>query len=337
MPTRDFKNFLETLDKIKTAQNCSSIIIFSDINLQTTWEVLSSEDEYESALLEKLEDMSFYQALPNRNGRNLDICLTQLPETVEHSCIDSEIETSFSTSEKKCSDHYSFRTVFSFEFKRTRSSPKKMLAFKKANWEQMNMYISEHPFIPYCFSNIVELVKQWYIWLQKVIVEKVPRVTAHRSSLPPWISPSTSHIIKKIATMRKKHEKTGKLVVLIKIKKNERNLRNEMLNDQTVYEEKFVSSRRMSFLQKYLKSLHKIKQFSDDMYFKQGEVKSTIARDNSQKCELFNQFISSVFTPSEKINLKDCKKSALNTVLVTEEVISKILKPVDPTTSVTSF
>ena len=182
MPTQDFKNFLETLDKIKTAQNCSSIIIFSDINLQeTTWEVLASEDEYESALLEKLEDMSFYQALPNRNGRNLDIFLTQLPETVEHSCIDSEIETSFSTSEKKCSDHYSFRTVFSFEFKRTRSSPKKMLAFKKANWEQMNMYISEHPFIPYCFSNIVELVKQWYIWLQKVIFEKVPRVTAHRS------------------------------------------------------------------------------------------------------------------------------------------------------------
>ena len=93
------------------------------------------------------------------------------------------------------------------------------------------MYISEHPFIPYCFSNIDELVKQWYIWLQKIIDEKVPRVMAYRSSLPPWISPSTSQIIKKIATMRKKHEKTGKLAVLIKIKKNERNLRNEMLND----------------------------------------------------------------------------------------------------------
>ena len=130
-------------------------------------------------------DMSFYQALLNRNGRNLDIFLTQLPETVQHSCIDSEIETSFSTSGKKCSDHYSFQTVFSFEFKPTVLSPKKMFAFKKTNWEQMKMYISKHPFIPYCFRNIDELVKQWYIWLQKCIDEKVPRVTAHRSSLPP--------------------------------------------------------------------------------------------------------------------------------------------------------
>ena len=160
------KNILETLDKIKTAQSCSNIIITSDKNLQeTTWEDLSFEDEYDSALLEKLEDISFYQALPNRNGRNLDIFLTQPPKTVEHSRIDSEIETSSSTSGKKCSDHYSFRTVFSFEFKPTRPSRKKMFAIKKVNWEQMNMYISEHPFIPYCFSNIDELVKQWYIWL----------------------------------------------------------------------------------------------------------------------------------------------------------------------------
>ena len=79
------------------------------------------------------------------------------------------------------------------------------------------------------------------------------------------------------------------------------------------------------FLQKYLKSLHKIKQFTDEMYFKQGENKSTIARDNSQKCELFKQFFSSVFTPSKNININDSKKTALNTVLVTEKVISKIL------------
>ena len=102
-----------------------------------------------------------------------------------------------------------------------------------------------------------------------------------------------------------------------------------MLNDQTVYEEKIFSSRRMYFLQKYLKSLHKIKQFPDEMYFKQSEDKSTIARDNSQKCEMFNQFFSSVFTPSENINITDCKKSVLNTVLVTEEVISKILLGLD--------
>ena len=85
----------------------------------------------------------------------------------------------------------------------------------------------------------------------------------------------------------------------------------------------------MSLLQKYLKLLHKIKQFPDEMYFKQGEDKSTIVRDNSQKYELFDQFFPSVFKPSENINIKNCKKSALNTVLVTEEVIRKMLLGLD--------
>ena len=101
-----------------------------------------------------------------------------------------------------------------------------------------------------------------------------------------------------------KYEKQPTLNLLIKIKRREKLLNEQILTDQAVYEDKLFNSRRMSDLQKYLKSLRKSKHFPDEMYYNVAqngqETKKTTTTD-SEKCNLFNDFFD-VFTKDGKIN-----------------------------------
>ena len=110
----------------------------------------------------------------------------------------------------------------------------------------MNTYIVEHPFTPYCYSNIDELVTQWYNWLQEIIDTNIPRVSYHRAQLPPWVTPPTSHQIKTLNTMKRKYERKPNLSPLENEK--EKDIKDRMLSDQTAYEEKIFKGKRMSDL-----------------------------------------------------------------------------------------
>ena len=83
----------------------------------------------------------------------------------------------------------------------------------------------------------------------------------------PWISSATSHETKILGTKKRKYERAPTRNLLIKIKRREKILNAPILTDQALYESKLFKSRRISDLQKYLKSLRKSKHFSDEMYY----------------------------------------------------------------------
>ena len=49
------------------------------------------------------------------------------------------------------------------------------------------------------------ILNHWYNWLSSLFKKCIPKRTKHRLSLPPWISQSTSNLIKRLHTARKKY------------------------------------------------------------------------------------------------------------------------------------
>ena len=94
------------------------------------------------------------------------------------------------------SDHDAFTVKVEAQTDMQSETKQHKFAFSKADRKELNNYILENPFEPYCYSNIDELVKQWYTWLDDVLTKNVPKTTLHRSNLPPWIKKESSHLIK---------------------------------------------------------------------------------------------------------------------------------------------
>ena len=58
-------------------------------------------------------------------------------------------------------------------------------------------------FKPVCYTNINNKLEEMYDFFDKVAQTTIPKRTRHRQSLPPWITPSTSNLMKKLNTQRK--------------------------------------------------------------------------------------------------------------------------------------
>ena len=85
-------------------------------------------------------------------------------------------------------------------FKRDNSS--EILSYCKADYPRMEELIIQNPFETFCWSNIAHLVEMWYKWIRGIIRETTPLRTKLRSNLPPWVTSSTSHLIKKLHTAK---------------------------------------------------------------------------------------------------------------------------------------
>ena len=58
-------------------------------------------------------------------------------------------------------------------------------------------------FKPVCYTDINFMCKKMYDIFDKVAQATIPKKTTHRQSLPPWITPNTSNLMKKLNTQRK--------------------------------------------------------------------------------------------------------------------------------------
>ena len=97
----------------------------------------------------------------------------------------------------------------------------------------------------------------------KYLGKNIPRTTKHRASLPPWVKKETSHLMKSIATLKRKISKKSSLAKLLKLKRKENQLRKNLVEDQTEFEEKIFRGRKFSDLQKFLRSIHKSSRFPE--------------------------------------------------------------------------
>ena len=147
---------------------------------------MTLDDKYEENGVRNLDGMNSQHTLTHGDKLLLDLLLRQSPESIEIVQRDTKLEAAYSVNGKRCSEHRPFQITIWKDISIRPAPPKIQHAYQKTVWQKMNTYIVEHPFTPYCYSNIDELVTQWYNLVQEIIDTNIPLVTYHRAQLPPW-------------------------------------------------------------------------------------------------------------------------------------------------------
>ena len=148
--------------------------------------------------------------------------------------------------------------------------------------------------------NINNMCKEMYDFFDKVAQATTPKRTKHRQSLPPWITPSTSNLMKTLNTQRKlvANETTSYR------KNNVRNLQNIVTEaaeiDRCNYQEKIMSTRDTNVILKHLKSLNKSPILSK-ILISGGRSASNI----EDKINSLNSFFHSVYTHKHFFSIED--------------------------------
>ena len=298
--------------------NYNAHIIAGDFNLPTVeWSTCHSCEPLESVMTDLFaEDFEQIIDFPTRGSNILDLVFLRGDIVVLN-------KQKFHVRQLK-TDHSAVAVSLSLDKPITGVFPEKnklCYSFCKADYASILQSMADEPFRPVCWSNPNVLVEEWEKWISGLVQKFVPRRTKHRSSLPPWVTPGTSHLIKKLATKRKLlPEGNQKLLQLIA------HVDNALQLDRSDYEER-LSNRRSQNLFRHFRSL-KSSQFPSTMYY--GELK---ACDDAQKAELFAQYFSSVFSLSSdwnpssiEINSPDKTISSFD---CSEERIQSILKNLD--------
>ena len=159
---------------------------------------MQSTDEYENTVTKQLANLNFEQKFDFQcilgSKLQLDVFLIDEPEHWLNSTIDTKLTDNYSINLRKCSDHPAFSFLLTFKNAKWKHHKIVKYAISRTDWENFNQTIVDNPFEPYCYSNVDEVTNQWYLWFNKLFTENVPRITSHRSYLPPWISKPTSQL-----------------------------------------------------------------------------------------------------------------------------------------------
>ena len=184
-PVSQIHEILEETEKQKKQRDNHTLFVSGDLNLPgVDWNSMLSDDDYDLWLLNNFETHRLQQVLPCKRNQSLDVYLTQSLDSIELAEVDKNLTQDYSINGKRCFDHQAFRTTISIDISATKPAPKVIHAYHKVDWKEFNSHIRDHLFSPYCFSNVDELVDQWYLWIEKIIEILIPRVTQHRSNLP---------------------------------------------------------------------------------------------------------------------------------------------------------
>ena len=110
-------------------------------------------------------------------------------------------------------------------------------------------------FKPVCYTNINDMCKEMYDFFNKVAQATIHKRTRHMQSPSPWITPSTSNLIKKLSTQLK-------LVAKKPYRKNIARKFQNLVTEATEiyrcnYQDQKMSTRDTTVIFKHLKNLNK--------------------------------------------------------------------------------
>ena len=270
------------------------ILIYGDFNfVSINWNSLSSDDELETEFLQYLDVNNRHQKVNFNTGASgiLDLFLVNKGIQIIdiHKCEDQLLQ--------RFSNHSPIEVTFNIESFSLVTRQNIVKGYSFCNGDYIPTYMIQKKFDSYCWSNPNKVIELWYQWLNSAIEKFIPKRTLHRSSLPPWITKETSHLLNCLKTTRKKygntHPKVRYLVEEIEI--------NADLN-KIAYEINLAHDRTTQKLFKYFQGFRK-KNFPNTMKYN-GEQAET----NKSKANLFAKFFASVyiesshFIPVEEVN-----------------------------------
>ena len=165
-------------------------------------------------------------------------------------------------------------------------------------------------------------------YLTDLIDTHIPKRTKYRQSLPPWITPSTSHQMKMLNTQKKLLENRPNSYRKNKVLKLESQITDLCEHDQISYQEIIFGSRNCDQTYKHLKHINRASNIPKTIKFK-----DKMTSIPEEKVEMFNTFFHSVFSAKENYNFLDikCESPTLTKFSFSNKTISNILANIDST------
>ena len=118
---------------------------------------MSSKIDYEKELLGKLMDLNF----SNFSNDQLDVVLCNNPDSLIKCEYEEKLSIDLFQNKKQFSNHKPIETKIESSKSETLFVTKStMYAFKITSWEKLNECIEQEPFLPFCYSNVDELLLQ---------------------------------------------------------------------------------------------------------------------------------------------------------------------------------
>ena len=109
-------------------------------------------------------------------------------------------------------------------------------------------------FKPVCYTKINNMREEIYDFFDKVTQATIPKRIRHRQSLPPWITPSASNLMKKLNTQRKLVANKPMSYRKNIVRKFQNVVTEAAEKDWCNYQEPIMSTRDTSVIFKHLKS-----------------------------------------------------------------------------------
>ena len=185
------------------------------------------------------------------------------------------------------------------------------------------------PFEPTCYSNIVNMVNEFSVYLKDIIEKCVPRRTTHRQTFPSRFTSETSHLLEKLETQRKLLKLKPTAYRKQKIKTLETEFWKSREQDRIDYQTKIAETRNTDLMFKHFKRMSKEPALSSTVVLNGQESNSV-----EETLNIFNKYFQSFYSPKNKslsdIYCKDPKTTNFDTSFNT---IRKYLDDLDETKS----
>ena len=314
----DFINLLNFFPKT------SQLVICGDINFpETNWSSLTSLSDYEQQVLDEFEDRCLLQAIDFKTcGQNiLDVAFYSNCHI--HAKRDDSFENIYD-----CSDHHAILLQLECALYEKKPTLERCRSFGSGDYDAMNEAMRSAPFDSICHTNIDKMTEELYKYFDSIIERHVPRRTFHRQQLPPWITRSTSHLIKQLGTQKRLLSRKPTSYRKTAVTNLENIVFSACETDRKNYQEELMGSRNTDGIFKHLKSLKKSISLPNEM----TDAKSTVTAP-VDKINLLNNFFQSVFSSKKVFTHADIKaeQSILTNFNVSKSKIRKILSSLDVT------
>ena len=179
-----------------------------------------------------------------------DICFTnELASVINHQ-INQGLSENYALAGKPCSDHRAVTVDLEIQTTTTVDIPQKSKFFNfcRADYDKINQLTSTKSFSAVGWSISDVLVSEWYAWLEEIFEETITVRTIHRANLPPWVSPGTSYLLKRLKSKRKLNRNSSKVGI------SKKEVDDRVALEQAEYEQELSLGTRTNLLCKHFNS-----------------------------------------------------------------------------------
>jgi hypothetical protein len=317
------------LQEIRAQQGESPIMIMGDFNLpKVNWNTRTSGDPLESEIIQLLDEQNLNQLIKfNTTSVNiLDLILTNMENLILNVFKNERLTTMYGANGLSYSDHYGITATMQATTKIPDTRREATYSFGRANYQHLDNLINLHPFTAQCWSNPNVLIEEWYRWLDSLMKQSVPRKSQHRTNLPPWVRPKTSHCMKQLNTLQNRLKRRPTETIIAKVNDKEEQVRVLLQENQITYESSLADGRNSKQIYKYLNCIRKSTPIPPTIRF--GEK---MADSDHTQAELFNEYFCSVYEthPVTDESPTIIPEATLEDFDTSPSTISSILKKLD--------